>query len=182
MNSTVNQKTRLDWTTISLHWGIAILTIALFFIGDWMVGLSYYDPWYYEGPRWHKGLGIMLFVAILLQGFWQFFRMPVISLLNPKSWQSRLSSLMHFALIIVIYGLVVTGYLIVTGKGQGITFFDLFSFPSLIELDEIAMQWVGDIHNYGATILMVLVGLHLFAALKHHFVDKDSILKRMLGH
>ncbi|MFT7235400.1 MAG: cytochrome b561 [Methylophagaceae bacterium] len=181
MERQLNHNIRLGLATIFLHWIIAAAVIILFVSGIWMVSLDYYDPWYYQGPWWHKGIGILLSAFVLVQGVWQCIRKPVIALLDVKGWQARLSSLMHFALLLLIYVLVFSGYFIVTGQGQGLIFFDYFAVPSLLDLDDIVMRWMGDFHCYGAYLLMILVGLHFIAALKHHFVDQDAVLKRMLG-
>lgn len=80
----------------------------------------------------------------------------------------------------MIYLLTLSGYFTVTGQGQALTVFDRFDIPALV-LSDAVMEWSGDIHQYGAYLLMALATLHLLAALKHHYIDKDAVLKRMLG-
>jgi cytochrome b561 len=174
------QKQGIGLITILLHWGIAVLVFILFFLGVWMVTLDYSHPWYYRGPWWHKGLGFVLFVFIVYQVFWIFLRAPMVSLLKQGSWQAVLSRMMHFLLLILVYLLVFSGYVIVTGQGQKLTVFDWFSVPSVIHFDDITLQWMGDFHCYGAYGLMGLICLHVLAALKHHFFDKDDVLTNML--
>ena len=181
MRQKMDKKTDLSWLTIILHWGIALLVLVLFFLGIWMVDLNYYDPWYYDGPWWHKGFGVVLFGLLIWQGCWQFYRVKVVQLLAPGSWQARLSVLMHFLLLFMTYLIILTGYFMVTGLGQGVIVFDWFSLPALMLLGDNVMQLFGDFHCYGAYFLMGLVSLHILAALKHHFFDKDSVLIRMLG-
>jgi len=171
----------LPWLTILLHWGVGMVVLVLFFLGIWMVGLDYYHPWYYQGPWWHKGLGVVLLVWLLCQSLWQFYRVPAVSLLKRGSWQARLSTMMHVALLLLSYLLVLSGYFIVSGQGRGLAVFDWFNLPAVVELNDMAMQWFGEFHCYAAYILIFLVGLHVFAALKHHFFDKDAVLSQMLG-
>ena len=57
-----NTASRYGWVSLSLHWLMALAVIGMFALGIWMRQLSYYDPWYRDGPSIHKGIGILLFI------------------------------------------------------------------------------------------------------------------------
>ena len=77
--------------------------------------------------------------------------------------------------------IVLSGYLISTADGRSIEVFNWFEIPAFVTPIENQEDLAGDVHFYLASTLMVLVALHGLAALKHHFLDKDATLKRMLN-
>jgi len=178
----INTKsTGFDRPTIWLHWLIAVLVFVLFFIGIWMVELGYYDPWYHRAPWWHKSLGVVVLILLLVRAIWQFFHDKVVSLLTKGSWQDKLSCWVHSLMNLLVVLIGISGYFIVTAKGKSLIVFDWFSIPALLQDIANLEDWAGEVHYYLAYALMGLVTLHILAALKHHFVDKDAVLNRMLG-
>ena len=98
-----------------------------------------------------------------------------------KPWELRLASLVHGLLYLLLIVIVLSGYLISTAKGQGIDVFGWFTLPALITgLPEQADR-AGLVHYWLAISVLVLAGLHALGALKHHFIDRDNTLRRMLG-
>jgi cytochrome b561 len=74
-----------------------------------------------------------------------------------------------------------SGYFIATAKGKGIEFFTFFKVPAITEaLAEERADLIGNAHELMAILLAVLVVLHALAAVKHHFIDKDETLNRMI--
>lgn len=180
MNSK-NKRVDFDRPTILLHWFIAILVFSLFFVGIWMVELSYYDPWYHLAPWWHKGIGVLVIVLLTLRWLWQFFHDKRVSSLVAGSWQDKLSCFVHHLMNILLVLVCLSGYFIVTAKGQSLVVFDWFSIPALWQGIANLEDWSGEVHYYLAYGLMGLVVVHILAALKHHFDNKDAVLLRVLG-
>jgi cytochrome b561 len=162
------------------HWGLALLIIAMFILGWWMVELGYYDPWRKQGPEIHKSIGILLVVLMLLRLVWRWLN-PV-----PKDAPglSRLESItahgVHTLLYVLIFLIMSSGYLISTADGRAIAVFDWFSVPALISDLPAQEDIAGLIHRWLAYLMMGLVLLHAAAALKHHFINKDNTLRKML--
>jgi cytochrome b561 len=77
--------------------------------------------------------------------------------------------------------LMIAGYLISTADGKGIIVFDLFEVPALYTGIPNQEDLAGLVHEYLAWTLVVFAGLHALAALKHHYIDRDVTLLRMLG-
>ena len=165
---------------VLLHWLMAIIVVALYVLGDYMVDLDYYDPWYQSAPFWHKSIGLLLAMLLILR---------IISRLAytaPKelaiSGVIRYSAIfVHLTLYVLLIGVMVSGYLISTADGRGIAFFSWFEVASLGELFENQEDVAGVWHERMALGLLVLAGLHALAAIKHHFVDRDNVLRRMIS-
>lgn len=83
-----------------------------------------------------------------------------------------------YLLLVTIF---VSGYLISTSDGRGIEVFNWFTVPGAGELFPGQSDIAGEIHFYAAWAVILIAGLHAIAALKHHFIDKDNTLRKMLG-
>ncbi|MNI77466.1 hypothetical protein D3C73_1337610 [compost metagenome] len=87
----------------------------------------------------------------------------------------------HGFLYLSLFAVLIAGYLISTAEGVGIPVFGLFEVPALVSGLPDQADTAGVIHLYLAWVLVIFSGLHALAALKHHFIDRDVTLKRMLG-
>ncbi len=164
--------------SIALHWLVAIAVLELFALGLWMVELTYYDAWYQRAPALHKGVGVLLFFVMLARLAWH--------LTNPQPrlsgapWERLAARLAHGMLYLLLYALMVSGYLISTADGRAIDVLGLFNIPATFSgkhQEDIA----GIVHRYLAYGVIAFATLHALAALKHHFIDRDNTLKRMLN-
>ena len=176
-----NDRQRYGWISISLHWLVAAAVIGLFALGLWMVDLGYYDPWYRTGPDIHRSIGILLFAVMLVRLLWRWLSPPPASLPTHQRWETLLAHLAHWALYLLLFVAMVSGYLISSADGSSVSVFGGFSVPSLTGHQSGLEDIAGDIHEVAVWSLIVLAGLHALAALKHHFLDRDDTLRRMLG-
>ncbi len=163
-----------------LHWLVAIVVFGLFAVGFWMVDLGYYDYWNKLAPHYHKSVGILLLTVMVFRVTWRYFNVKpeapeVLTLKETKA-----SHYMHIILYVAIFGMCITGYLISTADGRGIDVFNWFSVPSLGAFVEDQEDIAGNIHEWLSYGLIGLAVIHLLAALKHHFINRDDVLKRML--
>lgn len=165
---------------IVFHWVSAICVVGLFVLGYWMVTLDYYDLWYTQGPWWHKGLGILLGGWLLARFVWKICN-PHPRALGKHRCFNRLVSLVHHFLYLLLLLIFVTGYLIVSADSQPIDVFGWFNFPADWQIFDTQETFMGDWHRWLAYVLAAIVVLHVFGALKHHFIDRDDTLRRMLG-
>lgn len=178
---TVPTAEKYDFFRILLHWLTALLVIVLFISGIWMVGLTYYSPWYQLAPWWHKGIGVTTFCLVLFRFLMRCFQTAPSPLSTVKRWQQQLSKGVQTLMDMLVAALMVTGYLIVTAKGQALNVFDLVFIPAVVVDSGNLEDKAGLIHCYLAYGLIVLACGHMFMALKHHFIDRDNTLLRMLG-
>ena len=166
---------------IALHWLVALAVVGLFGLGLWMTGLDYYDPWYRQAPDLHKSIGVLLCALMVLRLGWR--------MVNPRPapeptltpFERTASRLAHALLYGLLFAVMAAGYLISTADGRPLEVFGLFEIPAtLVGLRDQA-DLAGDIHLALAIAVIALAGVHALGALKHHFIDRDRTLLRMLG-
>ncbi|AGA90364.1 cytochrome B561 [Thioflavicoccus mobilis 8321] len=177
----LNTEERYGLVAVLLHWLIAAVIVGLFALGLWMVELTYYDPWYRRAPELHKGIGVLLLLTVLLRLGWRLINTTP----GPESGQSpleqRLARLTHALLYLLLLLVMASGYLISTADGRPIEVFGLFSVPATLTGLPNQADVAGDVHLILAIALVILASVHALAALKHHFIDRDATLLRMLG-
>lgn len=158
-----------------LHWLSAATVVGLFASGLWMVELGYYDAWYQRAPAWHVNAGVLLFVATLARAMLQ-RQNPPIQAVRIQRLAARVA---HASLLLCIVLLALTGYGLSTADGRPLLFFNIEipGMGSLIPQQETAL---GKWHELLAYTTIALSLLHAAAAIKHHVIDKDDTLKRML--
>ena len=179
----VIRNTAQDYGVIAivLHWLVALVVIGLFLLGVWMTGLTYYDDWYRRGPELHKSIGILLFFVMLARVAWRWTNITPEYTPGISVFERRLAHGVHLMLYVLLFALMISGYLISTADGKPIQVFNLFSVPATISDIDNQEDIAGAIHWYLALLLISLVSLHAIAALKHHFIDRDETLKKILG-
>lgn len=176
-----NTQNQYGLVAVLLHWLVALTVIGLAILGLWMVELTYYSPYYRVAPFWHKSIGLALFGVLVFRVLWRLFNVRPAHLPTHKRWEVRLASAVHGLLYLLLFVIVVSGYLISTAKGQGISFFDWFEVPALVSGLPQQEDNAGVVHFWAAMSVLALVALHALAALKHHVIDRDDTLRRMLG-
>ena len=173
-----NTEYRYGSMAMLLHWLLAIVIVVLFASGLWMLSLDYYDPWYTSVPFYHKAVGMLVVGLMLWRLLWRLFNISP-SLDDIAPWEKRIALLVHWSFYLLILLIGFTGYVISTGDGQSVDVFGLISVPPM-SFSPISAKLSGDLHEYLAYVLMGFALLHTLAALKHHFIDKKSTLRRML--
>ena len=175
----VNDTQGYGLVAILLHWFIALTVIGLFVLGLWMVELDYYHPWYRRAPELHKAIGILLFIVVLIRICWHWCN-P-----RPQSIGSGIGVVMarrvHRILLILPLLVMFSGYLISTADGSSVNVFSLFEVPAIISDIDGQEVIAGDVHLVLAITLILIAALHMLAAFRHHFIDRDATLRRMLG-
>lgn len=161
-----------------LHWLSALMVFSLFALGFWMVDLNYYSEWYRDAPYYHKSFGLILLGLTVLRIVWK-LKNHVPKELGNNSIEQKLAKLAHLGIYGLLLLIMFSGYLISTADGRGIELFNLLTVPSMGELFANQEDLAGEIHEIAAYTLMGMVFLHIVAALKHHFIDKDKTLKRI---
>lgn len=175
-----NDNAGYGWIAIGLHWLVALTVFALFGLGLYMVELGYYDPWYQSAPDLHRSVGLTLLTVALIRVVWRVLSPPPAPPGNHHRWEKIGARLAHWGLLVLLFVAMISGYLISTADGSGIDVFGLFQVPSLTGRQNGLEDSAGQVHYWSTWALVVLAGLHGLAALKHHFIDRDATLKRML--
>lgn len=176
-----NTGQRYGLLSIALHWGMAAAVIGMFALGLWMVELNYYSAWYQSAPALHKSIGLLLFFLLAVRLFWRFISPPPAALASHSRLIRIASGAGHAMLYLGLLALMVSGYLISTANDRGVDLFGWLTIPALISGLPGQADNAGLIHRYTAWALIILSGVHALAALKHHLIDRDRTLLRMLG-
>ncbi|MCG8392384.1 MAG: cytochrome b [Pseudomonadales bacterium] len=176
-----NTTGRFGAVSIGLHWLVAITVVGMFALGLYMVDLTYYDDWYRSAPDLHRSVGILLFLVMLGRLTWRLVSPPPRALPTHKPWERISAHLTHWALYLLLFVAMVSGYLITSADGSSVEVFDWFAVPSITGDQKGLEDTAGDIHELAAWAIILLAGVHALAALKHHFLDRDDTLRRILG-
>lgn len=176
-----NSSSSYGLVSIVMHWLVAIAVVGLFALGYWMVGLTYYSSWYRTAPDIHKSVGLLLLGLMVVRVIWRYFSSGPAPLASHGRMARLATKTGHGILYLGLFVLMISGYLISTADGRAISVFGWFEVPALITSIPNQEDIAGQIHEYLAWGLVIFSGLHALAALKHHFIDRDPTLKRMLG-
>lgn len=161
-----------------LHWLSAITIIGLFALGLWMVDLNYYSEWYKTAPYIHKSVGLILFVVTAFRLIWK--KSTATPAIEGAKWEQQGAHIAHSLIYLLLICIMISGYLISTADGSSITIFDWVSVPGLGSFIDNQEDLAGEVHYYLAMTLIGLAIVHALAALKHHYINKDNTLKKML--
>ncbi len=164
--------------SILLHWVMAALLLGLFALGLYMVGLDYTHPWSRTAPDIHRGLGVLTFLLLGVRWGWRLANpLPAV---EGRPWERRVAPWVHRLFYLLVAAVAVSGWLISTADGRSVSVFGWFELPAVFHGYENQEDTAGRVHRWLAWALVALAGLHTAAALKHHFIDRDATLRRML--
>ncbi|HPF25567.1 MAG TPA: cytochrome b [Steroidobacteraceae bacterium] len=128
----------------------------------------------------HKSVGMTILALAILRLTWRWLnptpRLPP----SMPVWQQRLARLSHGVLYGTIFLLPLSGWMMSSAKNFSVSWFNLFQFPDLVAPSEATFEIMHDTHESLVWVLAATALLHIAGALKHHFVDRDDVLKRML--
>ncbi len=176
-----NSNIRFGSIAIALHWLVACAVIGLFALGWWMTELDYYSPWYQSAPWWHKSIGLTLALIWLVRIVWRFINPLPLPLDTHTKTEVRAAKAVHLLLYLLLAIAFISGYLISTADGRPIEVFGWFAVPATLTSIPNQEDIAGWVHWIVACTLIGVAGLHAAAALKHHFIDRDRTLLRILG-
>jgi cytochrome b561 len=161
------------------HWLGAAFVIALLGIGLYFDGLPRGDAHKFWRAL-HVVVGVMATLFLLFRVYWRARSASPLAL-PQKPALHLLAKLVHLALLVGIAVLAITGPLSIWSTGRAIPIFDLASIPSPFPAFRSLHRPLENIHAFAADAMLYLIGLHLLGVIKHQFIDRDSILKRMAG-
>ncbi|MBC7182364.1 MAG: cytochrome b [Marinobacter sp.] len=166
---------------IFLHWLVALAVFGLFALGFWMVDLTYYHDWYKRAPDIHRSIGILLLAVMVFRVVWRAVTVSPSAPSGHRRWEVRSAHLAHGLLYVLIFVAMASGYLISTADGSSISVFGWFEVPSVTGQIKGMEEPAGTVHYWTTWSIIVLALIHAAGALKHHFIDRDNTLRRMLG-
>ncbi len=172
-------RNRYSAVSLTFHWGIAALLavqIGLYFAGEAAEGSGGRDL-----IAMHKALGITILVLTLARLGWRFANPPIPLPAGMPGWQKAMARVTQGGFYLLLIGMPLGGWAASSAAGRDISWFGLFNVPLLpLPADrELAGRFM-DMHELGALALYLLLFLHIAGALKHHFIDHDNVLHRMI--
>ncbi|KTC88807.1 cytochrome b [Fluoribacter dumoffii] len=172
-----NTMNRFGSITKVLHWLIFILITAQYYL-VWSLGdNSPLTPLYI---MLHKSIGVTILILGILFLIWHLINIKPLPPKSQPRWQYVLSKIVHHTLFMLIILMPIVGYLLTCADGKPINFFGLFTLPCLVEANEQLGNVMFATHEKLAFVILLFVGIHALAALYHHFIHKDFVLRRML--
>jgi len=163
-----------------LHWSIALSIVFLVWLGWYMAGLSYFDKWYPRSLSLHKSLGMVVFGLAAVFLLWKRFSPSHHVAKSGPHWQHVAAAMMHRLLVLLMFIVPATGYLISTSAGKPVSVFGLFDVGALFEVRGQVREIVIAAHYYLSYTIGALALIHAIAAVKHELIDRDGTLARMI--
>lgn len=173
-----NTNKRYGLIAILLHWVMAILIVGLLAMGLYMTRIPV-SLLKLKLFGWHKEYGMLVLMLVMLRIVWRTTHL-IPSLSELTAFERMAARTVHWAFYAFMIALPITGWLITSAAGLEISFFGLFLIPNLISPNEKVRVLCQEIHQWLSYGLIVTFCGHVGAALKHHFINKDDILRRML--
>jgi cytochrome b561 len=166
-------------TARTLHWLAALLIFTGFGLGLYMSDLEL-SPDKLRYYAWHKWLGITVFLLTAARLAWRTANpAPALPAAMP-AWQVRAAGAAHGLLYVLMLAIPLSGWVYSSATGVSVTYLNLVDLPNLVPKDRELAKTLLLVHQTLNYLLAAVVTVHVAAALKHHFVDRDDILDRML--
>ncbi len=170
---------RYTTTAIVLHWLIAVLIVGAFSLGLVMTDIPGFSPTKLRYYSWHKWTGVTVMLLAVLRLLWRLKNRPP-ALLAMPAWQRKAANGLHHLLYVMIFAVPVSGYFYTLASGFPVVYFGLFQLPVLIAKNPPLAETLKGVHYWLNMLMAALVAVHVLAALKHAFIDRDGTLRRML--
>ena len=164
-----------------LHWLIAGLIIAQYMLAE-------LSEWAEDSGSVverlallanHKSIGMTVLALAIIRLVWRLFNTPPSLPSAMPKWQQLASHAAHWLIYLLIFCLPLSGWLMSSANAYSVSWFNIFVFPDLIGADKSSASFFHSVHEIMTEVLFVIVVVHIVAALKHHYIDKDGVLGRM---
>ena len=165
-------------TAMALHWLLAAALLGSFSVGLYMADLPF-SPQRLKLYNWHKWAGVTILALSALRLAWRLTHRPPPELPAP-AWQLHAARLTHGALYGLFFAVPLVGWAYSSAAGFPVVWFGVLPLPDFVGPDKALAEAIKPWHGWLAWALAALVVLHVAAALKHHFIDRDGLLRRML--
>lgn len=169
---------RYTVTAVGLHWLIALLIAGGFGLGWFMTDLPL-SPAKLKYYAWHKWIGVSVFLLAVLRLAWRLGHAAPALPAGMPDWQRRASNWSHGLLYLLIFVLPLSGWLYSSASGYPVVYLGLVQLPDLVGKNKELAGLLHELHELLAWAMLSLVTVHVAAALKHQFLDRDGLMGRM---
>lgn len=165
-------------TAIALHWVIAGLVLSALFMGWTMTSMAI-SPGKLKLVNYHKWVGVTVLALAVLRVIWRLTHQPPPAEPMPR-WQRFAAHASHGLLYLLMFAVPLSGWAYSNAAGYPIVYLGKLALPDLVARDKALAAQLVQVHGALALTFALLVGVHLLAALQHHFIHHDRTLRRML--
>ncbi len=176
---TDQQRPRYNSVAIGLHWLVFALILANWLLGSYMVDLSL-SPQKLKYFSWHKWIGVTVFLIAVFRVSWRLTHPAPPLPASMPLWQQRVAGTSHLLLYLLILLIPPSGWLYSSAVGVPTVYLGWIQLPDLVQKDKLLADFLKLAHVSLNLALLVIVCMHIVASLKHHFIDRDDVLARML--
>jgi cytochrome b561 len=173
---------RYGTVAIVLHWVLALAILTAFVVGLTLEDMPF-SPAKLKIMNWHKWAGVSILFLSVLRLVWRLtHRPPALPASIERAmpaWQLKAFHGTHHLMYLMFFAVPLLGWAYSSAKGFPIVWFGVLPLPDLVAPNKELAEVLEEAHGLAAWGLIALVGLHVAAALKHQFIDKDGLLTRM---
>ncbi|MBF8177478.1 MAG: cytochrome b [Burkholderiaceae bacterium] len=171
---------RYTLTAIALHWLMAILIIAAFWLGLTMVDIPGLTPTKLKYFSWHKWLGVTVFGLACLRLLWALGHPAPAHPPGMADWQKKAARVSHGLMYVLIFAVPLSGYFYSLAAGVPVVYLGIVPLPVFIGPDPELKALLKQVHYACNVVLLIVFFLHILAVIKHQLIDRDRTLQRML--
>ncbi len=165
-------------TAIALHWIAAVLIMCNLALGISMINFPL-SPLKVRLYGWHKWIGITVFLTAAARILWRQAH-PAPPVVAMPGWQRRTTAATHATLYVLMFAIPLSGWLYSSATGVSVVYLGLVPLPDLIGKDKVLAAVLSAVHGTLNFILLMLVFVHVGAAVWHELIGRDDTLRRML--
>jgi cytochrome b561 len=169
---------RYTYTAMTFHWLMALMIFAGLAMGLYMVDLRI-SPDKLKLYAWHKWIGVTIFILAAFRLWWRLIYTPPVEPDMP-AWQRIAAKAAHWIFYALFFAIPISGWLFSSAKGFQTVYLGLIPLPDLIQKNDEWAPIIKQIHLVTSYSLGGLVVVHIAAAIKHQFIDKDGLISRMM--
>lgn len=164
---------------IALHWIVAVLILFNLAYGLYTVSLPL-SPQKLRLFSYHKWIGVTIFLLAAARLLWRLGHRPPAPPAGTKPWEARVAAATHALLYVLFFAAPLTGWLFSSAAGFQTVYLGVLPIPDLLAKNKEAADVLKIAHHWINFTMAAVIALHIAAALKHHFIDRDDVLTRML--
>ncbi len=166
-------------TAILLHWLVAVAIVSAFSVGIYMSDLPL-SPQKLKLYSWHKWAGVSIFTLVCVRLLWRLGHRPPPAPPGMPAWQDKVAQAAHHLLYVLMFAVPLSGWLMSSAKGFQTVVFGVLPLPDLLQKNVELGDTLRSVHMLLNFTMAAIVIAHVAAAIKHHVVDGDTVLTRML--
>ena len=164
-------------TAIALHWLLALGLLGMIAMGVYMTSLPF-SPARLKLYNWHKWAGVTILALSAVRLLWRLTHRPPVDVAMP-AWQRGVARFTHLAMYGLFFAVPLMGWAYSSAAGFPIVLFGVLPLPDFVPVDRELAETLKPFHALLAWTLLALIVMHVAAAAKHQFLDRDGLLQRM---